>query len=714
MGVACLLRKWMGRVGTPSGRAAHAVGSEAPLRPADASVVESRLDVNERDEPQDLFERIFRNNPSALFLASLPERTFLDVNETFVSFFGYSKAECVGRNNKELHVFMEVEEHGRFFFDELRRSGSVRAFEMQMRHKDGTPLDVLVSSEVITVLGQRRLLSSIIDITDRKRMERELQEVNHHLEAQTARANAMAAQAEEANHAKSAFLATMSHEIRTPMNGIIGMADLLIATRLSVQQEHYAQIVKSSGESLLSLINDILDFSKIEAGKLQLEDIEFDLRDLLQGCVEAAEIQAGAKGLSLVRVMDPDLPRLLVGDPVRLRQILTNLIGNALKFTQKGGIEVVGRLDSREGDSCAVRFTVTDTGIGIPQEKQVRLFQKFSQVDTSTTREYGGTGLGLAISRQLAELMGGEIGVESEAGRGAAFWFTAVFGIRSGGPPVDGGGREPDRSRDSRRQETRAARILLVEDVPVNQEVAVGILHHLGFDSIRVCGNGRLAVRVLEREMFDLVLMDVQMPEMDGLEATRIIRDRGSSVLQHWIPVVAMTANAMSEDRARCLEAGMDDHIPKPISPSALEKLLDKWLAGDLAEIGVPPVAQPPPVGPDGPGNLAVFDYPKMLERVVGDEELAKNVMDTFLQEMPGLADMLRRTLRDGDLDRIELYAHSIKGASANFSMDRLCAAAGRIESAAKAMDRASASAELPAFEKEFEAALSEIHLAMS
>ena len=248
----------------------------------------------------------------------------------------------------------------------------------------------------------------------------------------------------------------------------------------------------------------------------------------------------------------------------------------------------------------------------------------------------------------------------------------------------------------------------------MNQEVAVGILHHLGFDSIRVCGNGRLAVRVLEREMFDLVLMDVQMPEMDGLEATRIIRDRGSSVLQHWIPVVAMTANAMSEDRARCLEAGMDDHIPKPISPSALEKLLDKWLAGDLVEIGVPPVAQPPPVGPDGPGNLAVFDYPKMLERVVGDEELAKNVMDTFLQEMPGLADMLRRTLRDGDLDRIELYAHSIKGASANFSMDRLCAAAGRIESAAKAMDRASASAELPAFEKEFEAALSEIHLVMS
>jgi len=662
------------------------------------------------------FEQVFRRNPTAMSLTSLSDRIVLDANQAYLSMFGWSREEFVGRSNGDLRLFTDEAQRGAFF-ERIRERGSVHDFEMDMGCRDGRPLVVLASSRIVHLRGRPVVLTSIVDITDRKRMERELKEVNRHLEAQTARANAMAAQAEEANRAKSAFLATMSHEIRTPMNGIIGMADLLLGMSLTGQQERYARIVKSSGESLLSLINDILDFSKIEAGKLQLECIEFDLRDVLESCADAAAIQAGAKGLSMDRFVDPRIPQVLLGDPVRLRQILTNLVGNAIKFTPEGGIRVVCDLLSEEGDSCVVHFSVVDTGIGIPPDKQGQLFQKFSQVDTSTTREYGGTGLGLAISRQLAELMGGEIGVDSDVGLGATFWFSAVFRtLRGEDSPrrIVSASREPDPSADPSRQDALGARLLLVEDVAVNQEVAVGILRKLGFDSVRVCGNGKLAVHALEREMFDLVLMDVQMPEMDGLDATRIIRDRRSAVLQHWIPVVAMTANAMSEDRARCLEAGMDDHVPKPISPGSMARVLDKWLVGDPPGFelhGVPSRSRGRAVEP---AVAKVFDYPKMLERVMGDEDLAKAVMETFLEEMPGLVDALRQGVREGDMGRIQLYAHSIKGSAANFGLDGFCAAAGRIEAAAKAKDPGSAAAGLPALEKEFECAFSEIRRATS
>ncbi|HXP90830.1 MAG TPA: ATP-binding protein [Fibrobacteria bacterium] len=686
------------------------VNAEPIVDPASGritSVVTSFHDVTEQRHTRRQFEQVYRRNPTAMLLTSKATRAFIDVNDAFTELFGFSTEEMEGKTNDDLGIFSPGADRQRFF-EQMETKGSLRDMEIGMRDKEGRPMDVLVSSEVLYLLGKPVILSSIVDITDRKRMERELQEVNHHLEAQTARANAMAAQADEANQAKSAFLATMSHEIRTPMNGVIGMADLLLASSLDGQQEHYAQIVKSSGESLLSLINDILDFSKIEAGKLLLESIEFDLHEVLDGCVEAAGIQAGAKGLSLDLAVDPRIPRSVFGDPVRLRQILTNLVGNALKFTEKGGIGVSCGIVSQGADSCVVRISVADTGIGIPPDKQERLFRKFSQVDASTTRQYGGTGLGLAISRQLAELMDGEIGVESAAGSGATFWFTAVFGIRAGSDATTGSSREPEPSPESPHREALGARILLVEDVPVNQEVAVGILRHLGFDSVRVCGNGKLAIRALEREMFDLVLMDVQMPEMDGLQATRIIRDRGSAVLQHWIPIVAMTANAMSEDRARCLEAGMDDHLSKPISPNALARLLDKWLVGNLVEFGklaVPP-ARRSPVDPE---NAAVFDYPAMLERVMGDEDLARAVMDTFVQEMPSLLETLKQSLCDGDLGRIELYAHSIKGAAANLGMDRSSNAACRIEAAAKAKDPACAAAGLPELERELASAFSEI-----
>jgi PAS domain S-box-containing protein len=537
------------------------------------------------------------------------------------------------------------------------------------------------------------------DITERRAMEEQLRQWNVELERNVAERTA---ELTAANSAKSEFLATMSHEIRTPMNGVIGMTGLLLDTELGEEQRRYAETIRSSGEALLILLNDILDFSKMEAGKLVLEAVDFELAAVLDELAASFAARAREKGLTLKCEVDAEVPSRLRGDPGRLRQILANLMGNAVKFTEQGEICVqAGLLEQTEAD-CLLRFTVRDTGIGISPEQQQKLFQKFTQADASTTRRYGGTGLGLAIAKDLTELMGGDIGLTSNLGAGSEFWFTVRLHRQSAGDMPAG---VPVTHRFSQTDlpvvRRSGSRILVAEDNSVNQDVALGILRKLGLRADAV-GNGAEAIESLKSIPYDLVLMDIQMPVMDGLEATRIIRNPQSTVLNHGIPVVAMTANAMRGDRECCLEVGMNAYVSKPVSPHALVEALNDCLPSGTPETRSNVPAGEVPAG-KSQADLPVFDRAALLARLMDDESLADRIIARFLESTPELIESLRQSLKLNDAAAARRTAHALKGAAANLGGERLRQAAFEMELAAKAEDLHAATELLAELQASFE-----------
>jgi signal transduction histidine kinase/ActR/RegA family two-component response regulator/HPt (histidine-containing phosphotransfer) domain-containing protein len=483
--------------------------------------------------------------------------------------------------------------------------------------------------------------------------------------------------AESANRAKSAFLATMSHEIRTPLNAILGNATLLGDAALGPAERESVDAIESAGVTLLTVINAVLDFSKIEAERMELERVGFAPATLIGSVVSLFGIAARDRGLTLTADIETSIPVILAGDPHRLHQILSNLVGNAIKFTEHGGVTVRARVVERTPDETLLRFEVADTGIGIDEEARTRLFAPFVQVDASTTRRFGGSGLGLAICRSLIGLMGGEIDVDSTLGSGSTFWFT----VRLGTPTdLEAGAVLEANEYVDRTVDTIGARVLVAEDNPANSRLIERLLGRLGIDTVLV-GNGREALDAVREgaETYDLVLMDCHMPEMDGLDATRAIRAEGFD-----IPIVALTANAMGSDRTACFAAGMNDYLSKPVKSADLAAAMHRWLPGDV-EMGS--MQRPPGVGAEAGAAMAhvagLIDQGQMAELFALDPDGSAGFLAAMVDSYRATAaetwPQIRAAVSDCNWTELEEAAHKLKGVAANLGVRRVHECAARL-----------------------------------
>jgi PAS domain S-box-containing protein len=640
----------------------------------------------ETERERTKFQTLFETNTDGIVI--LDERGFSDCNNAALEMFGVaSVADFVALQPEDLGAPTQSDnvparDWAVGFIQEAVRKGHA-TFDWRGRRRDGSLFDAEIDLHAMR-LGERSYIQAIIrDVSPQKEAARALKAAH---DAALAAADL-----------KSQFVANVSHEIRTPLNGILGMTRFLERSPLDARQKEYAETIHYSAEALLGLINDLLDFSKMEAGRLRIEHIVFDLPRLLREVAALYQARAEAKGLRIQLDLGDDLDQWVVGDPLRLRQILLNLLDNAIKFTEKGDIRLGARVRERNPEHSHIRLSVRDSGIGIPEAALGRIFQAFSQADGSTSRKYGGTGLGLAISRQLAELMGGTLSVESTPGRGSEFSIDLPV-IISEQPPEE---TEPGESSATR----LSGRILVAEDNPVNQKVTRYMLENLGIEVV-IANDGKEAFETLGDARFDLVLMDCQMPEWDGLMATRAIREREEASGSARVPIVALTANAMSGYGDTCREAGMDDYLAKPLREEDLTRVLHRWLApGGACETAEAPA---PEAGSTGEPALAEvdglgFDLGKIRDLCRGDTTQINEMLTVFIDSTDPLLAKFAADLDQGDARQAARQAHQIKGACAYLGAHAMTALATEAEAAAKGDDLESARRVLPALQTAFE-----------